>query len=149
MIRRTIPAQVDRLADCCAFVREGAAGAGLDPQEMDKLDLVMEELFVNVARYAYTPGEGDVDVAYSVEAPGRLLVELADSGRAFNPLASDPPDFSRGLADRPIGGLGIYLVKTMADSIRYEREGCLNRISFVFSAPVNSGAVNPGQNSGG
>jgi serine/threonine-protein kinase RsbW len=140
MVRLTMPAQIDFLQEFCGFVRRGAEAVDLAPQEMDKLDLVLEELFVNIARYAYAPGQGEVEVGYAAEGPGRLRVELSDWGRAFNPLASDPPDFSRGVADRPLGGMGIFLVRTIADSICYERDGNVNRISFSFSGPVQSRA---------
>lgn len=132
MERLTVRARIDALQEFCAFVRRGAAATELAPEEMDKLDLVLEELFVNIARHAYAPGDGDVEVRYAVEGPGRLLVEISDYGRAFDPLASDPPDFSRGLADRPLGGMGIFLIKAMAESMRYEREGDRNTISFAF-----------------
>jgi anti-sigma regulatory factor (Ser/Thr protein kinase) len=59
-------------------------------------------------------------------------VEIADYGRIFNPLTADPPDLSRGLADRPIGGLGVFLVRSMVDSIEYRREGDRNILSFKF-----------------
>ena len=140
MERTTVPAQIDCLQDFCAFVHRGVEAAGLSAAETDKLDLILEEVFVNIARYAYAPDQGVVEVAYQVEGPGRLRVEISDSGRAFDPLASDPPDFSRGLADRPLGGLGIFLVKTIADSIHYVRDGNFNRLSFVFSGQVKSGA---------
>ena len=95
---------------------------------------------MNVARYAYAkPDSGDVEVAYTVEGPGRLLVQISDRGHEFNPLASDPPDFSRGLADRPVGGLGIFLVKSIAETITYERDGNCNRVSFLFAASSTPG----------
>jgi anti-sigma regulatory factor (Ser/Thr protein kinase) len=132
-VSKTFPAQTAQLSSCFDFVHAGANAAGLTSDDIDKLDLVLEELFTNVARYAYEkPESGDVDVSYQVEAPGRLLVHISDNGRDFNPLASDPPDFSRGLADRPIGGLGIFLVKSIAESISYQREQDRNTISFRF-----------------
>lgn len=137
MARLKVPAQIDSLQDFCAFVRRGAEAIELPGEEIDKLDLVLEELFVNIARYAYAPGQGDIEVAYAVEEPGRLAVEISDSGRAFNPLASQPPDFTLGLADRPLGGMGIFLVKAIADSIRYDRNGGCNRISFVFAGAAS------------
>jgi anti-sigma regulatory factor (Ser/Thr protein kinase) len=133
MARLTLPAELGRLKDVCAFVQQGAEAAGLAPEAVGRLDLVVEELFVNIARYAYTPARGEVEVTYTVAGPGRLLVEMSDSGLAFDPLACDPPDFSRGLAERPLGGMGIFLAKSIADSIRYRRDGTLNRISFEFS----------------
>jgi len=108
--------------------------AALSAADLDRLDLVLEELFMNVARYAYAkPDSGDVEVAYTIKGPGRLLVQISDTGHEFNPLASDPPDFSRGLAERPVGGLGIFLVKSIAETITYERDGDCNRVSFLFS----------------
>jgi len=138
-VRLQVPAEIASLKECCAFVRRGAEATGLASEEIDRLDLVLEELFVNIARHAYSPGTGQVEVGYSVEAPGRLWVEITDSGRAFNPLAGDPPDFSLGLADRPLGGMGLFLVKALADSVRYERDGNCNRISFVVSGGPGSG----------
>jgi serine/threonine-protein kinase RsbW len=138
MVLLTLPARITSLKDCCAFVRSGAEASHLAPQEMEKLDLVLEELFVNIARYAYAPEQGEVEVGYMVEAPGRLAVQMSDTGREFNPLASDPPDFSRGLADRPLGGMGIHLVKIIADSICYHRSGGRNMLSFTFSGEIRA-----------
>jgi anti-sigma regulatory factor (Ser/Thr protein kinase) len=95
--------------------------------------LVLEEILVNVIRYAYPAGEpGSVEVDYTVEGTGQLWVQVSDKGREFDPLAADPPDLSRGLADRPIGGLGIFLVKSIAESITYCREGDRNILAFRF-----------------
>jgi anti-sigma regulatory factor (Ser/Thr protein kinase) len=132
MEQLTLPAQIEYLETLRAFVRRGADATDLTPEEADKLDLVLEELFVNIARHAYTPEQGHVEVGYAVEAPGRLFVEISDTGRAFNPLSSGMPDFSVGLAERPLGGMGIFLARAITHSIRYERDGNRNTISFVF-----------------
>ena len=60
-------------------------------------------------------------------------MEISDEGRPFDPLASQPPDFSRGLAGRPVGGLGIFLVKSIAESIFYQRDGNRNILAFTIS----------------
>ncbi len=133
MERLTVPAQIEYLEVLRIFVRQGADATDLTSEEADKLDLVLEELFVNIARHAYSAEQGHVEVKYIVEAPGRLVVEMSDTGRAFNPLASNQPDFSLNLADRPLGGMGIFLARALTDSIRYERDGNRNTISFVFS----------------
>ena len=138
MVRLTVPAHVDALQQFRGFVRQGGEATDLTPAEIDKLDLVMEELFMNIARHAYGPETGDLEVAYAVEAPGRLLVEISDHGRAFDPLASDLPDFSRGLAERPLGGMGIFLVKAMTESLRYQRIGNRNSLILVFSGTPKS-----------
>src|SRR5216684_7685879 len=104
MVRLTMPAHAGGLKKFCAFVRMGAEAANLPSDDMDKLDLVLEELFMNIARHAYAPDQGDVEVGYRATGPGRLLVQISDSGRAFNPLASDLPNYSGSLADRRLGG---------------------------------------------
>jgi serine/threonine-protein kinase RsbW len=131
-VRLTIPARLDRLQECFAFVHGGAEAAGLSLAEIDQLDLILEELFMNVARHAYAPGQGDAELAYEVEAPGKLLVEISDAGRPFDPLSSEPPDFGLPLKDRPLGGMGISLVRELAGSLLYKRESGRNRLTFRF-----------------
>jgi len=130
--RLILPAAAESIAPFREFVRAGAVEAGIEPEELEKLDLVLEEILINVARYAYAPEKGLVEVRYLADGPGQLRVEIVDSGRVFNPLEADPPDLSRGLADRPIGGLGVFLVRSMVASIDYRREQDRNILSFTF-----------------
>jgi serine/threonine-protein kinase RsbW len=139
MNRLTLPAIAGSIAAFSQFVRDGAIAAGVAENEFGKLDLILEEILVNVARYAYSPESGAVEVAYTPAGPHQLLVEIADFGRVFNPLQADPPDLSRGLAERPIGGLGVFLVRSMVDSIAYRREGDRNVLAFTF--PLDPGGV--------
>jgi serine/threonine-protein kinase RsbW len=136
----SLPARIDSVGAFREFVRVGAESAGLAAAEMDWLDLVLEEILVNIARYAYRPGTGDAEVRYTVEQPGKLVVEISDGGSAFNPLASDPPVLGGGLADRPIGGLGVFLVKNIVGSLAYRREQDRNTISFTLPGPGKAGA---------
>jgi anti-sigma regulatory factor (Ser/Thr protein kinase) len=137
--RITLPASLDSLHMLLQFAHAGAESAGLGQDERDKLDLVLEELLVNIARYAYQPGSGDVEVAYAADGPGVLLVEVSDRGRLFNPLESKEPDLSGGLTDRPLGGLGVFLVRRLADTITYRREQGRNTVSFRFPSPKVAG----------
>jgi serine/threonine-protein kinase RsbW len=130
--RLTLPARAESISAFREFVRSGAVAAGVPTDEFEKLDLVLEEILINVARYAYAPAEGVVEVSCWGEGGGSLRVEIGDYGCVFNPLDADPPDFSRGLADRAIGGLGVFLVRSMVDSIDYRREGGRNVLSFTF-----------------
>jgi len=140
-VRRTLPAHVNALHECFTFVRQGARRSGLSEADMNRLDLIMEEFFMNVARHAYPAGQvGDIELAYAVRAPGTLQVEISDAGQMFNPLASNPPDFSRGVAERPLGGMGIFLVNRLADSLSYRWLDNRNTISFTYvkSEPVGA-----------
>ena len=133
--RLSLPASLSSLQAFLEFAHAGADTAGLTAADRDQLDLVLEELLVNVARYAYQPGTGDVEVAYAVESDGKLMVQIADKGRIFNPLEKDEPDLSGLLEDRPIGGLGIFLVRELVDSLSYRRDQGRNMVSFRFPGP--------------
>jgi anti-sigma regulatory factor (Ser/Thr protein kinase) len=124
------------LHDAMEFLRTGAVEARLPEARIGELDLLIEEIFMNVCCHAYPDGrQGVVTLAYSVPAPGELSVEVADQGAEFNPLtAAPPPDLTLDLANRPIGGLGIFLVKTLSPSATYCRDRDWNRLTFSVSA---------------
>jgi anti-sigma regulatory factor (Ser/Thr protein kinase) len=126
-----LPAEMASLGPFTDFVRSGARTAGFAESALGKLDLILEEVVTNVFRHAYPDGEAGVAaVGYWVSGPGSLLVEVRDSGLAFNPLEAPAPDLSLGLDERPIGGLGVFLVKTLAESVAYERQNGENVLSF-------------------
>lgn len=130
-IQLKLPAKIESLREFTAFVHRAAQEAAFPEEDLGRLDLVMEEVVVNVINYAYAEAQpGSIEVGYKIEGPGKLNVQVCDSGREFDPLAKDPPDLRLGLAERPIGGLGIFLVKQIARSISYSREGDLNILTF-------------------
>jgi serine/threonine-protein kinase RsbW len=131
----TIAAKPASLGAVTEFVRKGAQEACLPEPRIGELDLVIDELIMNVCMHAYPEDRpGEVTVTYSVPAPGELNVEVADQGMEFNPLKTDPPDLSLSLEERPIGGLGIYVVKRLARALSYRREQGWNRLTFGISA---------------
>ena len=91
-----------------------------------QMEVAVEELFVNVANYAYAPNEGDVTVRIDIgKEPASVTVTFIDSGVPFDPLAKPDPDVANTLGDQKIGGLGIYMVKKSMDSVTYDyKEGC-------------------------
>ena len=133
--RLSLPASLDSLQAFLEFAHTGSDAAGLTAADRDQLDLVLEELLVNVARYAYHPGTGDVEVSYTVESDGKLFVQVADKGRIFNPLEKEEPDWRTNLEDLPVGGLGIFLFRHLVDSPSYRREQDCNVVSFRFPRP--------------
>lgn len=135
LIQLKLPATIDSLRELTDFIRHGAQSAALPEAQLDRLDLVMEEIVMNVINYAYPEGgRGTIEVGYAVDGPGKLFVQVCDTGRAFDPLAKNPPDLRLGLADRPIGGLGIFLVKQIARSINYTRVDNRNVLTFRLEA---------------
>src|SRR5579862_5938746 len=128
-------ANIASLHAAIEFVRTGALEAGLPEARLGELDLLIEEIFMNVCCHAYPDGrQGIVTLTYSIPALGQLSVEVADQGAEFNPLASAAPDLTLNLEGRPIGGLGIFLVKALASSMTYRRERDWNRLTFGMSA---------------
>jgi anti-sigma regulatory factor (Ser/Thr protein kinase) len=105
--------------------------AGLPDEAIDELELVLEELLVNIISYAYDEaGGGTIAVSASVDR-GTLTLEFRDRGRPFDPLEREEPDVDAPIEERPIGGLGIFLVKELATSVRYERVDGQNVLTVV------------------
>jgi anti-sigma regulatory factor (Ser/Thr protein kinase) len=116
------------LADVMRFVRDRCARPG---QETGPLDLIVEELFLNIAMHA-CPDEPVRIGCFTPPASGLASLEFVYSGPAFDPTAqAPPPGLDASLADRRVGGLGLFLVRQMAESVTYRREGELNRLGVT------------------
>jgi anti-sigma regulatory factor (Ser/Thr protein kinase) len=137
-----IPAGVERLEEARAFVEAQAARAGVDPSVLSKVDLVIEELLVNVGSYAYPDGEGLLELvceARDLEGGcGEFCIMVRDWGVEFDPLSKLDPATDSDIESRPIGGLGIFLVKQIADSCAYERRGDMNEFKACFVIRADS-----------
>jgi serine/threonine-protein kinase RsbW len=139
--RLSVAADLASLESATEFARGGAAAAGLPENCWGHLDLVVEEIFVNVVRYAYSAGTpGVVEVTYCVPRPGLLSVEIADQGAEYNPLTLREPNLPGSLKERSVGGLGVFLVRQLTESLDYRREGGWNRLRFGISAVSTASA---------
>lgn len=127
----TIPAERDRLDQVQAFIDQNLAGVEYSPEAQIQLQIAVEELFVNIASYAYAPGHGDAVIGCRVEEdPPSITVQLRDWGKPFDPLAKKDADITLSAEDRDIGGLGIYMVKNSMDAVDYKREGGQNVLTI-------------------
>ena len=119
---------VDRETDLPAAL----AGARMESKNAFGSDeLILEELLVNIISYAYEEaGTGIIRVSANVEG-STVTLEFRDRGREFNPLEREAPDLEADIEDRPIGGLGIFLVMELASSVTYERAGDENVLRIV------------------
>ena len=96
-----------------------------------QIDVAIDELFGNIAHYAYGGAEGEATVLFDFDADERLVsITFVDGGAAFDPLAQDDPDVTLSAEDRVAGGLGIFLVKKTMDGVEYRREGDENRLTI-------------------
>ena len=121
----TVPATINNVETVTDFVNGQLEEAGCPVKTQMQLDVAIDELFSNIAHYAYDPGSGMATVQVDLEEdPPAAIVTFLDQGRPYNPLAKEDPDVSLAARDRPTGGLGIFLVKRIMDDVSYEyREG--------------------------
>ena len=143
-----IPAVIDNLAEVLKTVDAQLDAEGCPLKIKLQIDIAVEELFVNIANYAYKPDTGDADILRETmdscpipedaqkdmsesEKKGKWLrVTLSDSGTPFNPLSKEDPDVTLPAQERRIGGLGIFMVKKSMDYMYYEFKDDKNNISI-------------------
>ncbi len=120
-----IEARTEKLDEVLAFVDEKLEKLDCPVKVQMQLDVAVEELFVNIASYAYAPGEGMATIRFDAESDGAMAaITFIDEGIPYNPLDNPDPDTSLKAEDRQIGGLGIYMVKKSMDDVKYEyRDG--------------------------
>ena len=126
-MRAVFPAADESLNTASAFIEEELVKAGCPIKIQMKILVAFEELFVNVAHYAYGDQTGEVTVDIET-AGGDCILTLIDTGTPFNPLEREDPDITESAQDRQIGGLGILMVKKMMDHVEYEYAGGRNII---------------------
>jgi anti-sigma regulatory factor (Ser/Thr protein kinase) len=101
------------------------------PQALNLVLLAIEEVVTNCIEYGYDDaGEHTIVIVLSI-SDGILTMNVIDDGHPFDPFTLPPPDFSLDIQDRPIGGLGIYLLRKLADHISYERRDGTNRLTLT------------------
>lgn len=114
---------IRQLAAVEQFLRQEAGGFGLNESLIGNLHLVLEEAISNIIFYAYEGEERkeeEIDLTLDYEKP-YLVIRLSDGGCPFDPTARQDPDLSLTAEERPIGGLGIFLIKKLMDEVSYQR----------------------------
>jgi serine/threonine-protein kinase RsbW len=127
----TVPAQADQLGKLTEFLHQFWAAIELPREEALAFELALEEVFMNVVLHASVDGRTlRVEVSLAL-AGGGLTMTVADDGPEFDPLSLPPPDVTASLAERRIGGYGVFLVRKMMDSVSYQRAGLKNRLQMT------------------
>ncbi|MCH5258609.1 MAG: ATP-binding protein [Lachnospiraceae bacterium] len=117
----TIDATVDNITRVTAFVDEQLEELGCPVKAQMQIDIAIDELFGNIAHYAYNPDVGPATVRVEVvKDPMAVIITFIDNGVQYDPLAKADPDTTLSAEEREIGGLGIYMVKKSMDEITYE-----------------------------
>ena len=126
-----IEARVENLDEVLALVDEQLELLDCPMKEQMQIDVAVEEIFVNIAHYAYGSGTGTAVIQAEAERDSRTLrLVFMDRGMPYNPLEKEDPDVKLAANERQIGGLGIFMVKKIMDEMAYEYQGDRNILTL-------------------
>ena len=128
----TIEAKVDNLSKVLSFIDEELDKSDCSIKAEMQINIAVEELFVNVAHYAYAPETGDISISIDfTDDPAAVVITLTDTGIPYNPVLKKDPDIGLSAEEREVGGLGIYMVKKSMDLLTYEHKGGRNIVTII------------------
>lgn len=129
---KVFPAKENALSDVFSFVEKTLDGIGCPMKTRTALCVAVEEVFVNVARYAYGDNDGNVKLSICpCEAEGTVIFRISDNGVPFDPLKKPDPDITLSAEEREIGGLGIFITKKTMDNVSYAYENGENILTMI------------------
>jgi anti-sigma regulatory factor (Ser/Thr protein kinase) len=126
--RAAVPADAAQLTVLTSFLREFGMAVALDAAQVSTFELALEEIFMNIVMHGSRPGIARrVEVSLQRDAES-VTMTVEDDGPQFDPLSLPLPDVTAGLADRRVGGLGVFLVRKTMDSVSYARIAGRNQL---------------------
>lgn len=129
--RIVVDADREKLPEVISFIDQHLEKAGCSMGTQIKIETAAEEIFINIASYAYGTGKGEVVICLNFEkSPKAMLLTFIDRGVPFDPLAKEDPDITLKAEDRKIGGLGIYMVRKTMDEVSYKYEDGQNILTI-------------------
>ena len=144
MVERIFPAEPEQLEPVQRFVEEQIERYDCSARVRFQLDVAVEEIFINIAKYAYRPGQaGQAAVRCCIGGdPLQVTIQFQDQGVPFNPLEKEDADITLSAQERQIGGLGILMVKKSMDAVKYSYEDGKNILTIqknIGAAPGGAG----------
>ena len=134
MKQLTVNAQTSELSQVLAFADTILEEAGCSAKTKMQIDIAIEEIFVNIATYAYPSEGGQAVIEIETDKNGKIVkITFEDQGVPYNPLENEDPDITLPAEERPIGGLGIFMVKNIMDEVSYEYADGKNRLTIKKS----------------
>ena len=124
-------ARLERLSEVLAFVDGILEELDCPAKIQMQLDVAVEELYVNIARYAYAPGTGPTTLRVEIKEGPVIVITFISQGVPFDPLAKPDPDITLSAEKRQIGGLGIYMVKKSMNDMKYEYRDGQNVLTII------------------
>ena len=133
MKEMTVEANTDRLDEIIDFLNAELDSHNCPAELQNQIDVAADEIFTNIANYAYKPESGKTAVGIAIG--NEVLLRFEDSGKPYNPLESTAPDLDKPLMEREIGGLGVFILKKFMDTINYSRVD--NKNVLVMTKRIN------------
>ncbi len=127
-----LPAKPENVGKLLEFVSGLATQYGFPAAAVKEIELAAEEALINILHYAYPEETGEVEIRRRGDDGTRLELEIVDYGIPFDPLSLSEPDLAVNVPDRKVGGLGVMLIREMADGVRYRRDGGANILTLIF-----------------
>jgi serine/threonine-protein kinase RsbW len=128
--RISVASEAAQLPVLTRFLKEFWAAAGLPAAESVKFELALEEIFMNVVMHG-SPGAGTQVEVSVILCDGGLTLMVENDGPAFDPLLLPAPDVAASLEERKVGGLGVFLVRQMMDTVSYQRVAAHNQLRMT------------------
>ncbi len=126
-----IEAKAENLDNVIEFVNSHLENTDCSMKAQMQIEVAVEEIFVNIANYAYNPEIGKAVIRVELsEEPLVITITFLDNGKPYDPLAKENPDTTLSADDREIGGLGIFLTKSIMDDVRYEYKNGQNILTL-------------------
>lgn len=116
-----VPAINDNLDKVVDFVGAFLQETQFQNKQIIQVSIAVEEIFINIASYAYAPDVGSAKIICRLEG-SKAIIGFVDSGKPYNPLLSNDPDVTQSAEQRGVGGLGVFMVKNLMDNINYKYE---------------------------
>lgn len=127
----TVAATLDNLARVQKFIEVELESCGCPVRAMMQVSVAVEEIYVNIAHYAYHPSVGEATVRCAVGGETlQVTIQFLDSGKPFDPLRKPDADITLSAEEREIGGLGILMVKKSMDDVQYQYKGGCNILTL-------------------
>ena len=127
----TVEAKDENLQQVMGFIEEVLEAEDCSMKTSMQIQLAVEELFINIAHYAYVDKTGEVTISISISDDRAAEITFTDSGIPYDPLQKEDPDITKPSEERPIGGLGIFMVKKSMDRMYYRYENSHNILTIV------------------
>jgi len=133
-VQTRIPNRLDAMAEVASIVEAFGKEHGLSRRIVNDVNVALDEVLNNVISYVLSRARSEIGIRLEIIG-GKIVIDIEDAGRPFDPLGAPTPDLTGGLRERRVGGLGIHFVRNVMDAVEYARVGEHNRLRLSKKLP--------------